>query len=201
MFNRFFKDIPDRRTSRYSRDIRSAALSTGRLHLGCGGNVMNDWTNIDLEPQPGAFGWNLTDALPLPASSIQYIFAEHFIEHISWAEGQKLLRECRRVLKPGGALRLSTPDLAFILKQYGVGRIDEWSDLSWLLETPCAMVNEGLRLWGHQYVYDRHDLHRALTMAGFAKVEDTGWRQGTVPELTGLEIRPWHHELIVEAWT
>jgi predicted SAM-dependent methyltransferase len=201
MFKRFFKDRSGQQTFENSSDLRSSALSTGRLHLGCGGNVMQGWTNIDLDPQPGAHGWNLTDPLPLPDSTIQYIFSEHFIEHISWAEGQRFLLECRRVLKPRGALRLSTPDLAFILDQYRIGRINEWSDMRWLPETPCAMINEGLRLWGHQYVYDRPELHRALKMAGFSKIEDAGWKQGTVSELTDLEIRPWHHELIVEAWS
>jgi len=38
--------------------------------------------------------------------------AEHFIEHISFADAVKFLAEVRRLLKPGGTLRLSTPDLA-----------------------------------------------------------------------------------------
>ena len=58
---------------------------------------------------------------------------------------------------------------------------------------------KGLRLWGHQYVYDREELHRAIGLAGFAGIVDVEWRHSKHDALRGLEIRPWHHELIVEA--
>ncbi|MBB2205163.1 class I SAM-dependent methyltransferase [Gluconacetobacter takamatsuzukensis] len=178
----------------------TSALSTGRLHLGCGRNVMPGWTNVDYEPQPDAFRWDLVEDLPLPNACVQYIFSEHFIEHISYSEGQKLLRECKRILKPGGGLRLSTPDLAFLINQYTQGRINEWHDMGWAPSTPCAMINEGLRLWGHQYVYDQQDLHRSLALAGFSRIETVQWRKSNNATFNDLEIRPYHHEIIVEAW-
>jgi SAM-dependent methyltransferase len=42
----------------------------------------------------------------------QWIIAEHFIEHISFRDAVVFLFEARRLLAPGGTLRLSTPDLA-----------------------------------------------------------------------------------------
>jgi hypothetical protein len=60
-------------------------------------------------------------------------------------------------------------------------------------------MNEGLRSWGHQFVYDADELRDVLAEAGFVAVEWAGWRQSRHPELNDLEQRPYHQELIAEA--
>lgn len=170
-----------------------------RLHLGCGDNVIPGWTNVDLRSTRRVVGLNLTKVLPVESGSIDYIYSEHFIEHIPLPAAQQLLQECRRVLRPGGVLRLSTPDLAKLASEYLLGRTREWADVQWNPATPCQMVNEGMREWGHQFVYDRHELTEQLLAAGFSSVERAGWRVSVHPELSGLECRPFHDEVIVEA--
>jgi predicted SAM-dependent methyltransferase len=182
------------------RALQASALSTRRLHLSCGGNILSGWTNIDIEPQAGAFGWNLAEPLPFDDGVIQFVFSEHFIEHMCREAGQSLLRECRRVLAPGGALRLSTPDLGYLVEQYQLNRLEEWRDMGWSPSTRCGMINEGMRAWGHRYLYDRDELHLALRMAGFPTIRDAVWRESDAPTFRGLEIRPWHRELFVEGW-
>ena len=54
----------------------------------------------------------LAAAPPWLRTGASQVMAEHFIEHISFADAVKFLAEVRRLLKPGGTLRLSTPDLA-----------------------------------------------------------------------------------------
>lgn len=69
------------------------------LHLGAGTRKLPGFINIDIEP--GAdMQLDLTQSLPWDDRSVDGIFSEHFIEHISHADAIRLLRECRRILVP-----------------------------------------------------------------------------------------------------
>jgi hypothetical protein len=61
------------------------------------------------------------------------------------------------------------------------------------------MVNEGLRLWGHKFVYDEPELMLLLREAGFTRVRAAAWHESPHEPLRGLEARPFHNELIWEA--
>jgi predicted SAM-dependent methyltransferase len=175
-------------------------LGARKIHLGCGRNYLKGWLNVDLDSPVADSRADLRNPLPFADESVDFIFNEHFLEHITREEGIVFLKECRRVLKPGGVFRVSTPDLKWLVFQYGSGRIDEWSDVDWLPATPCRMLNEGMRLWGHQFVYDLPELLAALSEAGFLNISQVGYRESSRVELIGLECRPWHRELILEAY-
>jgi predicted SAM-dependent methyltransferase len=170
-----------------------------RLHLGCGGHLIPDWANVDLERREGVISFDLTKPLPCPSGSIKYIYSEHFIEHVRRDQGCALLRECHRVLRDDGILRVSTPDLRTLTTEYLGGRITEWSDMGWQPKTPCQMVNEGMRLWGHEFLYDEPELKALLSECGFQNIISVDWRQSKHAELRGLECRPYHNDLIFEA--
>lgn len=175
-------------------------MQAPRLHLGCGANVLPGWINIDESARPGVLLWNLKQTLPLPPESVDLIYSEHFIEHLSRDEGIKLLRECHYFLKPGGILRLSTPNLYAAAEHYLMGgNLSIYADVGWFPKTHCQAFNEGMRLWGHQFIYDRDEMYLVLEQVGFQSVRDARWRDSEVPELRNLEIRPYHRELIVEA--
>lgn len=170
-----------------------------KLHLGCGTNYIKGWVNVDLDSPLADAHVDLRRPLPYPDQSVDFIFNEHFLEHVTREEGVAFLRECRRVLKSGGVFRVSTPDLRWLVAQYIGGKLDEWSDVGWLPETACRLLNEGMRLWGHQFVYDLPELMGALRQAGFSEICQVQHRESVLAELVGLECRPWHQELIVEA--
>lgn len=170
-----------------------------KIHLGCGSNYINDWVNIDLDSPVADAHADLRKPLPYANSSVEFIFNEHFLEHISREEGTAFLKECRRVLKRGGVFRVSTPDLRWLVTQYVGGKLDEWKNVGWMPETSCRLLNEGMRLWGHQFVYDLPELRGALQEAGFSDIRQVHYRESAYSELVGLECRPWHQELIVEA--
>ena len=176
-----------------------AMASYSKLHLACGKNIIDGWANIDLEGNKNVIAWDLTQPLPVASNSVEFIYSEHFIEHISRDQAKRLLTECYRALRPGGVLRISTPDLRKLIDEYLAGSVNEWADLGWQPATPCQMLNEGMRLWGHQFVYDADELRRIFAECGWHHIAFAPWRTSVHPELNGLESRPFHNEIIVEA--
>jgi predicted SAM-dependent methyltransferase len=170
-----------------------------KLHLGCGANYIGGWVNVDLDSPLADCHADLRLPLPFPTASATLIFCEHFIEHIDRNAGLAFLTECRRVLTDGGVLRISTPDVRWLVEAYLDGNLGEWEDVGWLPQSGCQLLNEGMRLWGHQFLYDREELNSALLVAGFVHVCTAEHGASTHPGLAGLECRPWHHEIIVEA--
>ena len=110
-----------------------------------------------------------------------------------------LLSECYRVLRPGGTLRISTPNLEKVLDDYHLGRTPEWRDAGYRADVPCQMLNGGMRLFGHQFIYDARELKRVLDAAGFRNVVRVGWHESATPALSNLETRPFRDDLIFEA--
>lgn len=169
-----------------------------KLHLGCGSNSLEGWVNVDIESPIADLIHDLRQPLPFPDGSVDRIFAEHMIEHIEYEEAIALIRECRRVLVPGGVVRVTTPDLVWLVTNYAAAVTDRWGEL-WQPRSPCALLNEGMRSWGHKYLYDRADLRALFHDAGFVDVVDCDWRESIDPELSGLESRPFNREIIFEA--
>lgn len=83
-----------------------------KLQIGTGGNELTGWLNTDLEPVgPNTIYLDATDRFPFHDQVFDYIYSEHMIEHIPYPGGLSMLRECFRVLRPGGRLRIATPDM------------------------------------------------------------------------------------------
>lgn len=155
-----------------------AAHAVAKLHLGCGTRVLDGWLNADIEPcSPQVLRLDATLSFPFADASFDYLFSEHMIEHLSYLQGQRMLAECRRVLKPGGVLRIATPDLAFLVALYDTEKSAlqnaylEWAHarfISWAPEvSDTFVINNFVRDWGHKFVYDAKTLHRALRDTGF----------------------------------
>jgi predicted SAM-dependent methyltransferase len=80
-----------------------------RLHLGCGSHHFDGWANIDFGGAASTIKWDLTTAIPGKPGSVRIIYSEHFLEHITRAEGALHRKNCFDLLMPGGVLRISTP--------------------------------------------------------------------------------------------
>lgn len=172
-----------------------------KLNLGCGPHAMMDWINYDIKTEPGSMVIRLDlsqGQLPHRDSSVDHIFSEHFIEHITRPQCERLMRDCLRVLRPGGIIRLSTPDLRYLCARYMTR--DTWSIPGiWEPKGPCAMMNEGMRLWDHQWLYDAEDITELLRSVGFGWPRFYKWKDSDHSELRGLEIRTDNKDLIIEA--
>jgi predicted SAM-dependent methyltransferase len=170
-----------------------------RLHLACGTHLLEGWANIDIEGNDGVIKLDLTAPLPVTDSSLEFVFCEHFIEHVTLADACRLLQRIHTALRPGGVLRLSTPDLAVLVEHYQSRRLDTWRDVGWLPATACRLLNEGMHEWGHLFVYDQQELESTLRAAGFSSIRRMPWGVSDHAELSKLECRPDHGELIYEA--
>lgn len=176
----------------YSRRIRRLARagSPTQLHLGCGFRMLPGWVNVDFILGADVI-LDLRQPLPLRDASVDYIYAEDFIEHLGFLNGKSLLTECARVLKPGGVLRLATPDLASLARAY-VERSER--SLDWYrrnfpgITTFAQMFNTGMRAWGHMFLYDEEALRSVLESLGL-EVTRTSCNESAHAALRGLDFR------------
>lgn len=147
-----------------------------KLNIGSFTHMFHGWTNIDihdLSDWAGANGyrfwhWDVRLGLPYDAGVVDLIFLSHVLEHFDYADGLKLLRECRRVLKPDGLIRIAVPDARRLMLAYLDGAIGQFSQITASDEAdPVAMLNELLYSGDHKAIYDESALLKTLERAGF----------------------------------
>jgi predicted SAM-dependent methyltransferase len=171
-----------------------------KLQLGAAENMQAGWLNTDLHGYDRGDELVYLDArkrFPLPDASFDVVFSEHMIEHLTYAEGQHCLRECLRVLRPGGTLRLATPSLQRLARLYDTDLTElQRRYVHWAIDNvvsegdaplPGFVVNNFFRSWGHRFIYDERTLRHALTAAGFVEIEECRVGESSRPELAGLE--------------
>jgi len=153
------------------------------LHICCGKSPIAGWVNVDQFPLPGV-DRVLDVGEGLPFENVAFLYAEHFLEHLGLQEGLAFLRACRRVLAPSGVLRLSTPNLDWVMKTHY--RIAHWSSDEEATED-CLKMNRAFHGWGHQFLYNRQTLTLALRVAGFERISFHAYAKSDRLELSGLE--------------
>ena len=172
-----------------------------RLHIGAGRAHLDGWVNMDIQALPGVDV--VADATKgINFTNVEAVYAEHFLEHLSLDEGLAFLAECRRVLRDDGVLRLSTPNLDWVMLTHYRGPGATPDDA----REDCFRINRAFHGWGHQFLYNATTLESALAAAGFATVARREYGRSDRAELAGLERHEtWEdtpdlpHVLIVEA--
>ena len=140
---------------------------------------------------------DVTTRFPLNDNTFDYVFAEHLIEHIDHEDALTMLRETWRVLKPGGRVRIATPDLEILLGLHTTGRTDAQQNyVDWIVErcmpsVDCCkevfVINNAFRAWGHRFLYDRSILKSTLLKIGFTDIRVYKPGDSADPHLKGLE--------------
>jgi SAM-dependent methyltransferase len=210
-----------------------------RINLGSWKHAPRGWVNIDgswnawLSKRPrlrraaGALGalpeWARADdwpenvrvhdirkGLPFPDGSAVAIYGSHILEHLYLSEAEALLRECRRILRRGGVLRLVVPDLRAAVAEYlGEGRYAD-SDEKGAELSRADRLNERLalrdrrppggnlpyRLYGalkdfhsHKWMYDAESLIARFEAAGFDDVRELGYLDSRIDGIEAVELR------------
>jgi predicted SAM-dependent methyltransferase len=89
------------------------------LNIGCGHRYHPEWVNIDMVAQgPGVIEHDLSKGLPFREEQFDVVYHSHVLEHIPRSGVPYFLKECLRVLKTDGILRLAVPDLEQAAKTY-----------------------------------------------------------------------------------
>ena len=185
------------------------------LQIGCGPGRHKGWLNTDL-PDVGDVDCvlDITQPLPFPNSSLDAIYGSEVIEHIPRKQVKPFLLEARRVLKPGGVLRVTTPDPKAVCEIYldlhkSASLDDHFTTWIEAESTPDFWLNSMFRSWGHQWLWDFDSLGKAMRSSGFSgvvTVEPQQTKSG-MRELENLDIRygmpapahAWTSSMIVEA--
>ena len=172
---------------------RSRIASKRYLNTGCGGNPHDDFINLDYRWHPRVdLCWDITRGIPLQRDSLDGIFSEHCLEHIPLADTYRVLVEFRRMLRPGGAVRIAVPNGDLYLDLYQRSRSDPGvvfpggPTAGTELETgvtPMVIVNRAFRAFGHLFVYDFKTLSLLVRRAGFVDVRAETFRHGRDPRL------------------
>lgn len=178
------------------------------LHLGCGTKYIDGFVNIDANPQHKLDLWlDVRCGLPYASNSVDSIYSTHMIEHFYPDELNHLLRECRRVLKDEGGLRLVVPSLKNAITAYQQGRRDWFED-----SFPRHFDSLGGRFSNfvfcdgqHRTAFDFDYLNEMLQNAGFRHVEESGERKSRLyseapPPYEPGDVKPLPHSLFVEAF-
>ena len=91
------------------------------LNLGCGDyfSKEKEWVNLDfVSSHEEVIAHNLLKGIPFEDNTFDLVYHSHVLEHFSKEDGEILISECFRVLKPNGVLRIAIPDLERIAKKY-----------------------------------------------------------------------------------
>lgn len=183
------------------------------LNLGCGGNRPSDghWLNIDnhyvtfsdlncperknLDSEKNYLNVDLTKGIPFQDDTVNGILSSHMIEHLNCHETVKFLKECRRVLKPGGVLRISVPDPERF-HQLSIENCGDWGEPN--REPSKSFMEYALFYQEHKQLIGKDSVFCFLWMAGFRTYEVSKYMQSILSRLAELDNRP-KFSLFVEA--
>jgi predicted SAM-dependent methyltransferase len=155
-----------------------ALISSGqeiKLDLGGADPGRNGWKSLDLTEQCDLY-WDLRLGIPFPSESVNHLYSSHLFEHLTYQEGQALLKESLRVLKPGGAFSICVPNARIYIEGYlGIRQVPTefygWKE-AFNETTAIDAVNYVAYMGGeHKYMFDQENLLRILEIAGFANVK------------------------------
>lgn len=154
-----------------------------RVQVGCGPhNLLAEWWNVDIRAFKG-----VDDVMDVtqdwPWSELDYIYGEHFLEHLSLEGACRFLLNGATALRSGGRIRLSTPSVEWVLRTHFT--FDATGEQQRLKQT--FAINRAFHGWGHHFLYSREFLVEALTAAGFHDITFHDYGQSQDPALCGLE--------------
>jgi predicted SAM-dependent methyltransferase len=159
------------------------------LNVGCGPNIFDNFISLDWGWIPKIdICWDITrKPYPLKDNSLDGIFTEHCLEHISFADCEKNLREFYRILKPGGTIRIVVPDGELYADIYHRRKNGEEIYMPYEREegyiTPMARMNGIFRNHGHQFIYDFETFSYQLKKTGFKDIKKETFAHGRDPRL------------------
>ena len=179
------------------------AAAVRRLNWGCGGHTLPGWINSDQKEGDGIdLTCDIAQGLPLETGSMDYVVSIHALPEVPYDRLVPVLAELRRVIRPGGILRLCLPDLIKGIRAYERGDRDYFlvpdedaKSLGAKLVTQLIWYGYSRTLFTHEFIEEM------LLKAGFTQVVRCTYQQtsGQDPEIVELDNRE-PESLYVEAY-
>ncbi len=174
-----------------------------KVNIGCGSVKPAGWINVDyslgarlsriplykqfnnhlklfdLDPNGNPWNWDgvlvrdLRKKFPWEDETVDVVYASHIVEHFSKEEGLRLLKECHRIIKSNGIIRIVVPDLKVLVDRYIAGtlRSDDFVEkLGVLYESRQSRIKDFLSTlmqFPHKCMYDTSNMISVLDSIGF----------------------------------
>lgn len=164
------------------------SYDTSKIQIGGGKHTLEGYLNIDIVP-PADLICDIREGIPLEDQCSDFIFNEHFFEHVDYPKSaKKVIREFFRILRPGGQVVLGVPDSELAARSY-VSKDKEFFNKAlgtWYANRNClGDINTYIDLLNyhfrdqdddekynpHYWAYDFDKLQSLFKGAGFSKVE------------------------------
>lgn len=133
-------------------------------------------------------------SLPCMDNSIDVIYTSHMIEHLDLPTMNTFVSECHRCLKPGGILRIVTPDLDILFDHYLKTKdAIDFAQRSTFYRSSGRQLKERLRVAisgdrEHKIIYNKETLSDYLVKHNFVNVECLPAGQTNIPFETGIDL-------------
>jgi predicted SAM-dependent methyltransferase len=200
----FPKYVTKRAIATINRPLASRRLAAAlgrpgphKLVIGAGRTRFDGWLATDI-------AWNApmyldaTKPWPFPEASVSHVYGDHMIEYATLPGTRALLCHAMRALQPGGAIRLSSPDVERIARVYLEGPaelrrlcMEQNRKSGYEVHYPVDLLRNTFVEAGHQdgYLFDFASLAEEFREAGFVDVKRYESGESDDPELRGLEDR------------
>jgi predicted SAM-dependent methyltransferase len=187
-----------------------------KINLGSGPASAKGWINYDwgllpilgkyrltsifvkLRLLPKNYDWkwpkiqlvDISGALPNEDNSVDFIYCSHVLEHFEKNEAIKILKECRRVLKTKGRIRIVLPDLDKIIGRYNDSDSFNREFFGFDKDLYVGILGKIKRLFlrGHEWMYNTKSAVELLKESGFRKVRRCSFRKGRIPNIEILDL-------------
>lgn len=132
---------------------------------------------------------DVTIRFPYDNDTFDAAFSSHVLEHLYPDQARHCVEEVYRILRPGGVLRVSVPDLDRVIAEYDPDDSDAWVEA--FLESRQPRDKNR-----HNWMYNETSMGRLLREAGFSEVYRCTYQQGHCPDVETIDNRP--HSLFME---
>ena len=172
-----YEDVERRRRMAHSRKRLDEIAARSPLKIDLGGGYRkgtNGWITIDVSHECDLY-WDLRYGIPFADGSVDNVYSSHLFEHLPYPDGQKLLAESMRVLRPGGSFSIVVPNARLYVEHY-LGQRDLPEDFfgwepAYNGTTRIDALNYIAYMAGeHKYLFDQENLLHILNAAGFDRV-------------------------------
>jgi len=150
-----------------------------KLNIGAQGDALKGWLNTDIWAGSANLAFlDATKTFPIADETFDYVLSEHMIEHITYEKADFMIKECRRILKKGGKIRIATPSLEKFtgfdpanksVKEYFENHVKQLYGIP----VPCEndyIVNYIFYNFYHKFIYGKASITHLLQSNGFGEI-------------------------------